>query len=159
MNNLNILLFLVLVVVAVLVLFYLWNGSVVVPNQGESTLPRGATENEEPVRDAETMANTDGKTVTENFHGGGQLNPQDLLPQDYASTWAKANPSGAGSLAGQNFLDATSHIGINTVGQTLRNPNLQLRSEPPNPTVVISPFWQPTIQPDTSRRYLEIGSC
>lgn len=87
------------------------------------------------------------------------LTPDELLPQDYSSTWAKCNPMGAGGLEGKNFLDAGHHIGINTVGQVLRNANLSLRSEPPNPTVVISPFNQSTIAPDTSRRYFEVGSC
>jgi len=39
-----------------------------------------------------------------------------------------------------NFLEAGYHYGINTVGQTLRNANLQLRSEMPNPQVQVSPF-------------------
>jgi len=87
------------------------------------------------------------------------LSPEELLPQDYSSTWAKCNPTGAGSLDGKNFLDAGHHIGINTVGQTLRNANLQLRSEPPNPQVKVSPFLNSTITPDTNRRYFEVGSC
>ena len=88
-----------------------------------------------------------------------QLTPEELLPQDYSSTWAKCNPTGAGSLEGKNFLDAGHHIGINTVGQTLRNANLQLRSEPPNPQVKVSPWVQSTIEPDTNRRYMEVGNC
>lgn len=87
------------------------------------------------------------------------LSPEELLPQDYSSTWAKNNPAGASNLDGKNFLDAGWHVGINTVGQTLRNANLQLRSEPPNPQVVVSPFVQSTIQPDTNRRHFEVGSC
>lgn len=88
-----------------------------------------------------------------------QLTPEELLPQDYSSTWAKCNPTGAGNLDGKNFLDAGWHVGINTVGQTLRNANLQLRSEPPNPQVVVSPWSQSSIEPDTNRRYFEVGSC
>lgn len=88
-----------------------------------------------------------------------QLNPGDLLPKDESSIWAQANPNGAGVLGDKNFLEADRHIGINTVGQTLRNANLQLRSEPPNPQVKVSPWLQTTIQPDTNRRYLEVGSC
>ena len=44
-------------------------------------------------------------------------------------------PAGQGSLGDQNFLNAGFHVGINTVGQSLRNANLQLRSEPGNPQV------------------------
>ncbi len=90
---------------------------------------------------------------------GDQLTAQDLLPQDKSSTWASVNPEGQGSLANQNFLQAGYHIGINTVGQTLRNANLQLRSEPPCPQVQVSPWLQTTIEPDVSRRPMEIGGC
>ena len=88
-----------------------------------------------------------------------QLSPSDLLPQDPNSTWAQVNPSGQGDLKDQNFLNAGYHVGINTVGQTLRNANMQLRSEPPNPQVKVSPWQQTTIEPDTNRRAMEIGGC
>ena len=81
----------------------------------------------------------------------------DLLPRDANSLWAQVNPSGQGSLADQNFLTAGFHIGINTVGQTLRNANRQLRSEPLNPQVKVSPWLQTTIEPDINRRPLEIS--
>ena len=81
----------------------------------------------------------------------------DLLPRDANSLWAQVSPSGQGSLADQNFLTAGFHIGINTVGQTLRNANRQLRSEPLNPQVKVSPWLQTTIEPDINRRPLEIA--
>lgn len=85
-----------------------------------------------------------------------QLTPAELLPKDGNSVWAQQNPMGTGSLKGKNFLSAGALIGVNTVGQTLRNANLQLRSEPPNPQVPVSVFYNSTIQPDTNRRDLEI---
>ena len=88
-----------------------------------------------------------------------QLTAQELLPSDNNSLWAQVNPSGEGSLKDKNFIQSGYHIGINTVGQTLRNANLQLRSEPPCPQVVVSPFLQSTITPDTSRRVFEVGNC
>ncbi len=91
--------------------------------------------------------------------GSNQLTADDLLPQDKSSVWASVNPEGQGSLADKNFLQAGYHIGINTVGQTLRNANLQLRSEPPCPQVQVSPWLQSTIEPDVSRRPMEIGGC
>jgi len=86
------------------------------------------------------------------------LSSVDLLPQDANSLWAQVSPSGQGSLADQNFLTSGFHIGINTVGQTLRNANRQLRSEPLNPQVKVSPWLQTTIEADINRRPLEIGS-
>lgn len=88
-----------------------------------------------------------------------QLTPAELLPGDANSTWAQVNPAGQGELGDQNFLQAGHHVGVNTVGQTLRNSNLQLRSEPPNPQVKVSPWLQSTIEPDTNRKPMEIGGC
>ena len=88
-----------------------------------------------------------------------QLNPSELLPSNANSQWAQVNPSGKGKLGDQNFLSAGYHIGVNTVGQSLRNPNLQLRSEPANPQTKVSPWMQTTIEPDINRRPLEIGGC
>jgi hypothetical protein len=85
-----------------------------------------------------------------------QLTPSELLPKDPNSVWAQQNPMGTGSLKGKNFLSAGALIGVNTVGQSLRNANLQLRSEPPNPQVPVSVFNNSTIEPDTNRRDLEI---
>jgi cell division septation protein DedD len=85
---------------------------------------------------------------------------QDLLPKDAANTtWAQVTPAGQGELKDQNFLSAGHHVGINTVGQSMRNPNLQLRSEPPNPKMQVSPWNQSTMEYDTSRRHFELGEC
>jgi hypothetical protein len=86
-----------------------------------------------------------------------QLTPSELLPKDQNSVWSQQNPMGTGSLKGKNFLSAGALIGINTVGQSMRNANYQLRSEPPNPQVAVSVFNQSTIEPDTNRRSLEIS--
>ena len=84
-----------------------------------------------------------------------QLNPAELLPKDMNSQWAQTNPTGTGDIQGKNFLSAGALIGIDTVGQSLRNANLQLRAEPPNPQTFPGPFNIPTIQPDLQRRPLE----
>ena len=86
-----------------------------------------------------------------------QLTATELLPKDGNSVWAQQNPLGPGSLKGKNFLSAGALVGINTVGQSMKNANLQLRSEPPNPQVPISVFNNSTIEPDFNRRPLEIN--
>jgi len=86
-----------------------------------------------------------------------QLQASELLPRDANSVWAQQNPLGPGSLKGVNFLSAGALIGINTVGQSMKNANLQLRSEPPNPQVPVSVFNNSTIEPDFNRRPLEIN--
>jgi hypothetical protein len=85
-------------------------------------------------------------------------NPAELLPNDSNSQWAQLNPSGKGDLGNINLLKAGYHIGIDTIGQSLRNANLQIRSEPPNPQLNIGPWNQSTIEPDFMRPPLEIGA-
>ena len=88
-----------------------------------------------------------------------QLAPSELLPSNVNSQWANVNPKGQGALGDQNYLSAGYHIGIDTVGQSLRNANRQLRSEPANPQVAVSPWNQTSMEPDVNRRPLEIGGC
>jgi hypothetical protein len=88
---------------------------------------------------------------------GSNQNPAELLPRDTNSQWAQLNPAGKGDLANINLLKAGYHIGIDTVGQTLRNANLQIRSEPPNPQVNVGPWNQSTIEHDTLRPSFELG--
>ena len=89
-----------------------------------------------------------------------RLTSDDLLPKDAGnSKWAEINPAGSGDIRDQNFLTAGYHIGINTIGQSLRNANLQLRSEPPNPQVAVSPWLISTIEPDVRHVAFEIGSA
>ena len=84
-------------------------------------------------------------------------NPAELLPHDVNSEWAKLNPRAAGDFQNVNLLRAGYWTGIDTVGSTLRNANLQVRSEPPNPTNVVSPWNNTTIAPDLMRVPLEVG--
>jgi len=89
-----------------------------------------------------------------------RLTSSDLLPKDGAnSKFVQINPAGSGMLGDQNFLTAGYHVGINTIGQSLRNANLQLRSEPPNPQVAVSPWGISTIEPDVRAVAFEIGSA
>lgn len=87
-----------------------------------------------------------------------QVQPAELLPQG-ASQWAEMHPNGQGSLDQRNYLYSGHHIGINTVGNTLRNANQGFRSEPANPQVATGIWMQSTIEPDMGRRPLEIGGC
>ena len=84
------------------------------------------------------------------------MDPKDLLPQDKNSEWAKINPANS-DLKNLNMLNAGHHFGINTVGSSLRNANLQLRSEPAIPQVDVGPWNNTTIEADSLRRPLEIG--
>jgi hypothetical protein len=88
---------------------------------------------------------------------GNVPDPSELLPKDQNNEWARLNPVGGHDVMNVNLLKAGYHSGIDTVGSTLRNANLQLRSEPPNPTAKVSPWLNSTIEPDLMRVPLEIG--
>ena len=108
---------------------------------------------EKPVAEAQKD-----KTLAEGIAARKQLKAEELLPKDGdANAWAKVNPKGKGSLAFKNFIEAGYHLGINTVGQSLRNANLQIRSEPSNPQVPVSIWMNSTISPDSNRRDFEVG--
>ena len=84
-------------------------------------------------------------------------NPSDLLPRDTNNQWGSLNPAGSGDLLGQNLLSATFLTGIDTIGNTMKNANLQIRSEPPNPQLNVGPWNQSTFAPDLMRTPLELG--
>ena len=78
----------------------------------------------------------------------------DLLPKpseklmDFAEFAPKA-------LQGQNFMDASKYVGVNTQGSSMRNANYQLRADVPNPRVNVGPWANSTIDPDLLRKPLE----
>lgn len=122
--------------------------------------PREVIRPSEPLGQNEVFAsvNGSGASVSTAPAGGSVQNPSDLLPKDVNGQWAQLNPSGAGDLSNINLLKAGYHIGIDTIGSSLRNANLQERSEPPNPQLSVSIWNQSTITPDILRVPLEINA-
>ena len=100
-------------------------------------------------------------TMNEQVHAKENVvstNPSDLLPKNENNEWSSLNPVSP-ELKNINYLSAGSHTGINTVGSSLRNPNLQLRSEPVIPKGEVGPWNNTTIEADPYRRSLEIDGC
>ena len=92
-----------------------------------------------------------------NCNNQQMMDPKELLPQDKNNEWSNIMPNN--DLKNVHMLNAGHHIGINSVGSSLRNANLQLRSEPVIPqNNNVGPWNNTTIEPDTMRRPLEIGS-
>ena len=114
-----------------------------------------------PLGDNEQFASVKGmKTPTRRCYPENTLQPDELLPKPDAkniNNFNKDYPVSEGILKGVNFLEAGYQVGVNTVGQSLRNANQQLRAEPPNPQVNVSPWLNTTIGPDLARRPLELG--
>ena len=108
--------------------------------------------------DSEEFSNPTASFQASNCYPGNTVTADELLPKG-ATEFSQMYPTGQGSMADKNFLTASFSTGIDTIGQTLRNPNLGLRSEPPNPQVVVSPWMQTSMQPDVTRRGFELGGC
>jgi hypothetical protein len=128
-----------------------------VPNNTQNTVkPMASDNNYLPVASSSTIQSASSSTIQS--APPMNLNPTDLLPKDSNSDWASVNPA-SNDLQGINLLTAGQLIGINTVGSTLRNPNLQVRSEPVIPKVDLGPWNQSTIEPDQYQRPLEFGQA
>ena len=61
-------------------------------------------------------------------------------------------------LSNSSITNITGAEKIGMASQVLRNANLQLRCEPPNPIKKVGPWMQTTIEPDLHRRPLD-GNC
>jgi len=90
---------------------------------------------------------------------GAIANPNELLPVDQNSQWAALNPvnMSQGNILNGDMLQAGHHIGLDTIGQSMKNANLQLRSDPIIPKQDVGPWNQSTYEPDYSRVPLEVG--
>jgi len=84
------------------------------------------------------------------------IDPSELLPLDNDKYFNNMNPNGNGDLKNINLITGAEKIGMSS--QVLRNANLQLRCEPPNPVRKVGPWMQTTIEPDLHRRPLD-GNC
>lgn len=90
-------------------------------------------------------------------HQYQDLTGEDLLPHNDIAHFAEVYPNGVGQLQNKNYLHAGHHVGINTIGQSLKNPNYQIRSEVPNPQTAVSPWLQSSYGPDLTRRPMDIS--
>lgn len=85
--------------------------------------------------------------------------PSELLPKDKNSPWATVKGDDKNDVFIPSLLDAGYMIGLDTIGSTLKNPNLQLRSEPIIPKVTVSPWNQSSYENDIGRVPFEINDC
>lgn len=83
--------------------------------------------------------------------------PSDLLPTDANSKFSDFNILNKSNMVMPDMLDAGYLIGLDTVGQSLRNANLQERSDPVIAKSTVGPWNNSTIEPDLGRVPLELG--
>tara|TARA_Y100000992_G_C21227893_1_gene473871 strand:+ start:405 stop:1001 length:597 start_codon:yes stop_codon:yes gene_type:complete len=98
-----------------------------------------------------------GKKPTNTCNNQPVMDPKELLPSDSNNEWSNIMPNN--DLKNVGMLNAGHHVGINTVGSSLRNANLQIRSEPVIPQTNIGPWNNTTIEADNLRRPLELGAA
>jgi hypothetical protein len=163
---LNVILGLGFIVVVVVLFRYNTNKSRVMDNMTDKPAPPQAGASPEVVGVSAADRNNNymavsgvaSQTPQNSCNAQPTLNPSELLPNDKNSEWANINPA-SNDLKNLNLLNPQEVIGINTVGSSLRNANLQVRSEPAIPKTNVGPWNSSTIEPDSFRRPLEIGGC
>ena len=79
-----------------------------------------------------------------------KYNSKEYLPQEVHKSWFETDFSNAEYDVNNNKLINTDKfaIGINTVGQSLKNPSYDIRGTIPCPKITVSPWLQSTIEPD-----------
>ncbi len=148
--------------VFVLIVFIILMYALVMYSNGKLTvtdrMEDGSPEEEEKKMESEPVPNE--KPSSSGYSVKEVANPKDLLPNDENSQWSSLNPSttNKGDILMPDLLKAGHHIGLDTVGQSLRNANLQLRSDPVIAKKDVGPFQQSTIEPDYGRTPLELGN-
>lgn len=82
------------------------------------------------------------------------FNAKDFLPQEINEDWFNTDLTKA-----QNEIDQATLIdiskfcqGVDTVGQSLKNPSYDIRGNIPNPKINVSPWMNSSITPDTNLR-------
>jgi hypothetical protein len=102
-------------------------------------------------------------TVNSSTCGGGYslapvADPASLLPSDpNANQWAALNPTNMTNPIIPSLLQAGGLIGLDTIGQTLKNANLQLRSDPLIVKQTVGPWNNSTYEPNIGQVPLELG--
>lgn len=97
---------------------------------------------EEPVSESQPDSMVAGQSVS---------NPSDLLPKDSNSQWASLNPITQGNVAIPDLLQSGYHIGLDSIGQSLKNANYQDRADPIIERKATGLWNQSTIEPDLAR--------
>ena len=82
----------------------------------------------------------------------------DLLPKTEGFDTSNFATVDAKNIQAPDLLEAGYHIGLDTIGQSLRNANQQLRSDPVIAKVDVGPWHNSTIEADVTRVPLELGS-
>lgn len=92
-----------------------------------------------------------GKQVQESNEASKTFNVKDFLPKEVHSEWFETDLSNVPEVDQTNLIDVSKFCqGVDTVGQSLKNPSYDIRGNIPNPKVAVSPFLNSSYDPDTN---------
>jgi hypothetical protein len=76
---------------------------------------------------------------------------QKMLPQEIEEDWFDVEPlQSTKKIKGTHLIHPKVHMGVNTVGSSLKNGTHDIRGDVPNPKINVSPWMNSTIEPDTN---------
>ena len=159
-TNERLIIFLVLIVLAVMMFGYGSSKSMITDGYSSLGLSNGeaAAEVEAvPIQEVAPAA----APVASGMPSKAVANPSDLLPNDENSKFSSLNPTSVNTTHGvmaPDLLRAGPPLSnLETIGQTLRNSNQSIRSDPSIPKVDVGPWMNSTIESDPHRKSFEIG--
>ena len=89
--------------------------------------------------------------VQENREDNTQLKSSEFLPQELNQNWFDKDFNKVKEIDQDTLIDVSQYSsGMDTVGQTLKNPSYDIRGNIPNPKNIISPFLNSSIEPDNN---------
>lgn len=152
-TNDKIMLLLVLAILAFAIYSYGMQKDLIRDNMTEGNLPGGKPTDEEMAEDA-----VEGDAPVEEAPAAME-NMTDLLPKNTEGfDTCNFATIDAQNIQAPDLLEAGHHIGLDTIGQSLRNANQQLRSDPVISKVDVGPWHNSTIEADVTRVPLELGA-
>lgn len=90
------------------------------------------------------------KLMEENEKKKLEFNASEYLPKDVNNDWFETDLNNDEVNVKDSNLIVTDRyiVGVNTVGQSLKNASYDIRAAPPCPKFAVSPWQQSTIEPD-----------
>lgn len=74
-----------------------------------------------------------------------------MLPKEIEADWYDTVPlECTKKLSGTNLIHPKTHMGVNTVGSSMKNATHDIRGDVPNPKLYVSPWNISSIEPDTN---------
>lgn len=129
---------------------------------GKAEDDHGKTDDDEPTMDdywsplsssKDDVAQYKDKVLSSfsNVSAKNELNATEFLPQELNVSWFDKDFNQIKEVDTDNLIDISQYAGgVDTVGQSLKNPSYDIRGNIPNPKSVISPFLNSSIEPDTN---------